>query len=430
MVGESLLSYTGNFGRDGIAMIDDDVVRKIHEAVDLPGKPAETRIVVAMSGGVDSSVVAGLLKHAGYDVVGITLQLYDHGTAVSRSGTCCAGRDIHDARRVAARLDLPHFVLNFEQRFRQAVVDDFADSYLAGETPVPCVRCNQTVKFSDLLARAKALGAAALATGHYVRSTARPASCHRDLVTPADTARDQSYFLFATTQEQVDFLRFPLGAFSKAETRSLAGRLGLAVADKPDSQDICFVPRGRYGDVIARLRPGASNPGNIVDVGGRVLGRHDGIMHFTVGQRRGLGLSLGEPRYVVRLDAERSQVVVGPRQALLRRHIQLKDVNWLGSAGAEPERFRRIFVKIRSTRPAAPASLTVCGREAVVTLDLPEAGVAPGQACVFYERMGPGARLLGGGFIAAASLTGESGHPIEAADREAADRELSEELSV
>ncbi|MFW6077084.1 MAG: tRNA 2-thiouridine(34) synthase MnmA, partial [Hyphomicrobiales bacterium] len=287
------------------------MLHRIRSEMDLPGDPAETRVVVAMSGGVDSSVVAGLLKAAGYDVVGITLQLYDHGAATSQSRTCCAGRDIHDARRVASRLGIPHYVLDFESRFRQQVMDDFADSYLAGETPVPCVRCNQTVKFADLFDRAQALGAAALATGHYVRSTARPGTAHRDLLTPADTARDQSYFLFATTQAQVDYLRFPLGGFTKTEVRAFAGDLGLTVADKPDSQDICFVPQGRYGDVISRLRPGAAEPGDIVDVEGRVLGHHEGIVHFTVGQRRGLGLSVGEPRYVVRLDAERRQVVVG-----------------------------------------------------------------------------------------------------------------------
>jgi tRNA-uridine 2-sulfurtransferase len=411
-----------------MAMIAEEIVRKVRRGLDLPGILAATRVVVAMSGGVDSSVVAGLVKHAGYDVVGITLQLYDHGIATNQSRTCCAGRDIHDARRVARQLDIPHYVLNFEQQFRQAVIDDFADSYLAGETPVPCVRCNQSVKFSDLFAKAKGLGAAALATGHYVASAARPGSSHRDLLTPIDTARDQSYFLFATTQAQVDFLRFPLGGFSKAEVRAMAGDLGLAVADKPDSQDICFVPQGRYGDVIAKLRPGAAEAGDIVDLEGCVLGRHDGIVHFTVGQRRGLGLSTGEPRYVVRLDSERRQVVVGPSEALLRGHIRLRDVNWLGQVDAGSGQAHRVYVKIRSTRPAVPASLTVCEGGAIVTLDTPETGVAPGQACVFYEATGPGAKVLGGGFIATASLTGAPGHPIGAQRPGPADRQFVEEL--
>jgi len=412
-----------------MAAIDDNMKGMIRGEIDLPGDPAATRVVVAMSGGVDSSVVAGLLKHAGYDVVGITLQLYDHGAATGHSRSCCAGRDVHDARRVAARLGIPHYVLDFESRFRQAVVDDFADSYLAGETPVPCVRCNQSVKFADLFARAKALGAAALATGHYVRSSARPGSGHRDLLTPVDMDRDQSYFLFATTQGQVDFLRFPLGRFRKAQVRALAGDLGLAVADKPDSQDICFVPEGRYGDVIAKLRPGAAEPGDIVDLQGQAIGRHNGIVHFTVGQRRGLGLSTGEPRYVVRLDAERRHVVVGPQETLLRRHIRLREVNWLGQEVAGMDQTQRVHVKIRSTRPAAPASLVVRGGDAAVTLDSPEAGVAPGQACVFYSGPGSGAKVLGGGFIASASLTGQSGH-IESEVHDRADSNAAEELNV
>jgi tRNA-uridine 2-sulfurtransferase len=414
---------------DGMALIADEIVDQIRSDLDLAGDPAATRVVVAMSGGVDSSVVAALVKAAGYDVVGITLQLYDHGVATGQTRTCCAGRDIHDARRVAARLDIPHYVLDFESRFRQAVIDDFADSYLAGETPIPCVRCNQTVKFADLFSRARSLGAAALATGHYVRSAARAHTPHRDLLTPVDTARDQSYFLFATTQEQADFLRFPLGAFSKQQVRALAADLGLGVADKPDSQDICFVPQGRYGDVIAKLRPGAAEPGDIVDLDGRTLGRHEGIVHFTVGQRRGLGLAMGEPRYVVRLDAGRREVVVGPHEALLRRHIRLREVNWLGLTGGAPDTVHRVHVKIRSTRPAVPASLTVCGRDAAVTLDSPEAGVSPGQACVFYAGEGAGAKLLGGGFIASASLSGYSGQPNEAAAQSRADSNVSEEMA-
>lgn len=370
-------------------------------SLDLPGLPKDTRIVVAMSGGVDSSVVAGLLKREGYDVVGITLQLYDHGAAVQRRGSCCAGQDIHDARRVAESLGIPHYVLDYESRFREAVIDRFADSYIAGETPVPCIACNQTVKFSDLLATAEGLGAAALATGHYVSS--RPlASGHRGLFRPVDLDRDQSYFLFATTQPQLDFLRFPLGGRSKAETRAIAAEFGLAVADKPDSQDICFVPGGRYAEVIAKLRPQAAEPGEIVHVDGHVLARHEGIIHYTVGQRRGLGVTAGEPLYVVALDAARRRVVVGPRAALAVRRLVLRDVNWLGERplSSYGEEGVALLVRVRSTRPPQPARLVLNGDSVEIELIGEETGVAAGQACVFYDGAEAGAQVLGGGWIA------------------------------
>ncbi|MDH3474678.1 MAG: tRNA 2-thiouridine(34) synthase MnmA [Rhodospirillales bacterium] len=359
--------------------------------------PSETRVVVAMSGGVDSSVAAALLKQAGYDVVGITLQLYDHGAAVGRKGACCAGQDIYDARRVAEALDMPHYVLDYESRFRAAVMEDFAEGYLAGETPIPCVRCNQTVKFRDLLATARDLGAEALATGHYVER--RLGAAGPELHRAKDPARDQSYFLFATTAEQLAYLRFPLGGLLKAETRAIAERLGLPVAAKPDSQDICFVPDGAYARVVEKLRPGAADPGEIVDLEGRVLGRHEGVIHYTIGQRRGLGIGGTEaPLYVVRLEPAARRVVVGPRAALARDRVRLAELNWLGGAPPGSEG-RAAQVKLRSAQ--APAAARVYGDGAggaELILDQPQYGIAPGQAGVLYD----GSRVLGGGWIAAA----------------------------
>jgi tRNA-specific 2-thiouridylase len=365
----------------------------------LPKAPAQTRVVVAMSGGVDSSVVAAELKAEGYDVVGVTLQLYDHGAALARKGACCAGRDIHDARRVAEAMGFPHYVLDYEGIFRESVIDEFADSYLAGATPVPCIRCNERVKFRDLLQVARDLDADCMGTGHYIRREvgANGPELHR----AADPARDQSYFLFSTTPEQLAFLRFPLGGLaSKAETRALAARHGLSVADKPDSQDICFVPNGNYAQVIEKLRPGAAEPGDIVDPEGRVLGRHDGVLRYTVGQRRGLGIGgLDEPLFVVRLDADRRQVVVGPRAMLRSRTVALREVNWLGDGPLDGE--REVLVRVRSTRQPVPALLRPTEGGAEVTLLAPEEGVARGQACVFYAP--EGTRVLGGGWIASAS---------------------------
>jgi tRNA-uridine 2-sulfurtransferase len=368
-------------------------------SLDLPGRPQDTRIVVAMSGGVDSSVVAGILAREGYDVVGVTLQLYDHGEAVRRAGSCCAGQDIDDARRVCEVLGIPHYVLDYEARFREAVINPFAASYAAGETPIPCVACNQTVKFADLLATARDLGAAALATGHYIRSRANGA--HRALYRPIDADRDQSYFLFATTQEQIDFLRFPLGELPKPRVRELAAEMGLSIAAKQDSQDICFVPQGRYSDIISRLRPEAATPGEIVHLDGRVLGRHDGVVHYTIGQRRGIGVATGDPLYVVHIDARRARVVVGPREALETHRIYLRDVNWLGDVALAdlPADGIELFARVRSTRAPCPARLKLEDGAVFVDLVQGEAGVAPGQACVLYADDAPETRILGGGFI-------------------------------
>lgn len=354
--------------------------------------PADTRVVVAMSGGVDSSVVAALLAREGYDVVGVTLQLYDHGAAVGRVGACCAGSDIHDARRVAERLGIPHYVLDYESRFRQSVIDEFADSYMRGETPIPCVRCNQTVKFADLLATARDLGADCMATGHYVQRIigARGPELHAAI----DPARDQSYFLFATTPDQLDYLRFPLGGMEKPAVRALAAEFGLAVAAKPDSQDICFVPQGRYVDVVKKLRPDAETPGEIVHLDGRVLGVHKGIVHYTVGQRKGLEIGgLAEPLYVVAVDAAQHRVIVGPRLALACASAAVREVNWLGDAPSSEG--VPVQVRVRSTTRPTPARF-MPGPNPHVVFETPEYGVSPGQAAVFYA----GGRVLGGGWIA------------------------------
>ena len=359
----------------------------------IPGRSRGGRTIVAMSGGVDSSVVAALLKDEGYETIGVTLQLYDHGQAASRPGACCAGADIRDARRVAATLDIPHYVLDYQARFRTSVMEAFADSYLAGETPVPCVLCNQGVKFSDLLTTARDLGGDCLATGHYVRRV--EGHDGPELHCGAESGRDQSYFLFRTTRHQLQDLRFPLGDMTKDEVRACARRFGLPVSAKPDSQDICFVPQGRYTDVVDRLRPGAMEAGTIVDLSGRVLGHHDGIAHYTVGQRRRLGIATGEPLFVVRLDPERRQVIVGPREALLSSALTMRDVNWLGR-GALPQDGVECRVQLRSRQERLPARVLPFGDDrARIELARPAEAIAPGQACVMYD----GSRLLGGGWI-------------------------------
>lgn len=372
-------------------------------SLDFDRKPAETRVVVAMSGGVDSSVVAGLLAREGYEVIGVTLQLYDHGEATHRKGSCCAGQDIHDARRVSAALGIPHYVLDYEQRFKEAVIDPFAASYAKGETPIPCVSCNQTVKFEDLMTVARDLGADCLATGHYVKS--QMVDGRRVLFRPLDADKDQTYFLFATTPDQLDYLRFPLGNMTKDETRALARDMGLTIADKQDSQDICFVPQGSYSDVIRKLMPEAEVPGEIVDLEGNVLGQHKGIIHYTVGQRRGLGIAAGEPLYVIRLDARTQRVIVGPKAALSTHTVRLRDVNWLGAtplAEAASGNGLAIEAKVRSTRAPQEAVIMVRDGEVFVTLIGGESGIAPGQACVFYAEGGEATEVLGGGFIAEA----------------------------
>ena len=372
--------------------------------------PAETRVVVAMSGGVDSSVTAALLHEQGYEVIGITLQLYDHGVAVQTKGACCAGIDIHDARTVSARLGIPHYVLDYENRFHDQVMQDFADSYLRGETPIPCVRCNQTVKFTDLLKTARDLGADCLATGHYVQRIQgeNGAELHRG----ADDSKDQSYFLFATTPEQLDYLRFPLGGMDKDETRDLARKYGLAVAEKPDSQDICFVPNGRYGDVVRRLRPGAVEAGEIVHLDGTVLGAHNGVIDYTIGQRRGLGIGGRKdadesegPLYVVGIDATAHRVIVGPQSALACHEVHLSETSWVAQSGA-PAVGTKVLARLRNTAPAMPAILSSVADDTVILqLDERQFGIATGQAAVLYDATNNDV-VLGGGWIIAAPTIG------------------------
>ncbi len=360
--------------------------------------PSETRVVVAMSGGVDSSVVAAQLADEGYDVVGVTLQLYDHGAALAKKGACCAGIDIHDARRVAEEKGFPHYVLDYENIFQDAVIDEFADSYLGGATPVPCIRCNERVKFKDLLETAKDLDADCMATGHYIQR--KMGDNGAELHSAADARRDQSYFLFSTTPEQLDYLRFPLGHLpNKDATRALAAEYGLAVADKPDSQDICFVPNGDYASVIEKLRPGAAEPGDIVDPDGNVLGQHNGVIHYTIGQRRGLGIGgLSTPLYVVKLDVDKKQVIVGPKEMLSTRIVPVREINWLGDEPFESRKEWHMAVKVRSTRPPREAIVRPTGPDtAEVELLTPEEGVSPGQACVFYDN--DSSRIYGGGWI-------------------------------
>ena len=374
--------------------------------------PADTRVVVAMSGGVDSSVTAALLHDQGYEVIGITLQLYDHGVAVQSKGACCAGLDIHDARIVSARLGIPHYVLDYESRFHDQVMQDFADSYLRGETPIPCVRCNQTVKFTDLLATARDLGADCLATGHYAQRL--ETDCGVSLVRGADKAKDQSYFLFATTAEQLAFLRFPLGSMSKEETRSLARHYELVVSEKPDSQDICFVPNGRYGDVVRRLRPGAVDAGDIRHLDGTVLGRHNGVIDFTIGQRRGLGIGGRKdadesegPLYVVSINPDSNTVFVGPREALACREVHIRGVNWING---RPEDGAIVLARLRNTAPATRARI-YCEHpqagSAMIILDEPQFGIATGQVAALYYGQDANI-LLGGGWISKARLAAEN----------------------
>lgn len=361
--------------------------------------PSETRVVAAMSGGVDSSVVAALLAARGYDVIGITLQLYDHGAAIEKKGACCAGQDIHDARNVADQIGIPHYVLDYESRFREQVMEDFADTYLSGATPIPCIRCNQTVKFSDLLRTAKDLGADCLATGHYIRR--EDGEVGPELHRAADASRDQSYFLFATTAEQLDYVRFPLGDLPKTQVRELADHFALPVAAKPDSQDICFVPEGSYAKVVEKLRPGSGRGGEIVHLDGRILGQHQGVIHYTIGQRRGLGVATGEPLFVVKIDAAARQVIVGPREALLTAGLTMEELNWLGEGSLHEacERGDTALIRVRSTREPAPGRLGFHDGAPAVWFDAPEEGVARGQASVLYGADGS-TRILGGGFIA------------------------------
>ena len=383
-----------------LTMREPDPAPGALNSLGFPKPPSETRVVAAMSGGVDSSVVAALLKARGYDVIGITLQLYDHGAAIEKKGACCAGQDIHDARNVSDQIGIPHYVLDYESRFKEQVMEDFADTYLSGATPIPCIRCNQTVKFSDLLRTAKDLGADCLATGHYIRRVEGETA--PELHRAVDSSRDQSYFLFATTKEQLDYVRFPLGDLPKTQVRELADHFNLPVATKPDSQDICFVPEGSYAAVVEKLRPGSGRGGKIVHLDGRELGDHEGVIHYTIGQRRGLNVAVGEPLYVVKINARERQVIVGPREALATAALTLEELNWLGNGALTDacDRGDAVLARVRSTREPLPARLGYHEGKPAVWFDTSEDGVARGQACVLYDPNGE-TRILGGGFIAA-----------------------------
>jgi len=373
------------------------------EDMDLDGKPSDHRIVVAMSGGVDSSVTAALLTNAGFDVVGLTMQLYDHGKALQKKGACCAGSDINDARSVANKLGIPHYVLNYENLFQDQVMEDFVESYLKGETPIPCVRCNQTVKFTDMFDRAKKLGASAMATGHYIRRKRKLGipTLHRGI----DSSKDQSYFLFATTNEQLEFLRFPLGSLTKDETRNAAKLYDLKVAEKPDSQDICFVPEGKYADVVRKLRPGSIDKGNIVDINGNILGQHDGIIDYTIGQRKGIGIGgrkgvedKDSKLYVIQLDAEKNQVVVGPREFLKCKEIEISECNWI--MDKPRKNCSKVLVKLRNSSEPIPGEISINfeTNTSELIFDKPQYGVSTGQAAVLYNPNDT-SQVLGGGWI-------------------------------
>jgi len=374
-------------------------------------EPKETKVVVAMSGGVDSSVTPDILLKAGFEVVGITLQLYDYGQAIQRKGACCAGSDITDARQVASNLGIPHYVLDYETKFKEQVIDEFADEYLAGRTPIPCVRCNQTVKFTDLFNMAKDLKADALATGHYVQRVMgeNEVELHRGV----DFEKDQSYFLFATTKEQLEFLRFPLGGMKKNETRKIAKKLNLKVKDKPDSQDICFVPNGKYSEIVRRLRPGSIEPGNIVHLDGSLVGKHNGIIDYTIGQRRGLGIggragSEEERLYVININVLNNEVIVGPKEALKVDEIFLNDLNWISKD--EPSN-HSVLVRLRNTGDMIPAKISISKDGLSISPDEPVEGVSPGQAAVIYDKNKP-SKVLGGGWIVSAKSNLISNHSV------------------